>query len=68
MNFSEAPSIASSTRDEREQFVKDRYPCISDCDSCGICAIFHGKDAMLAYRDYIDGKREFLEISREYRR
>ena len=68
ISYDDAPSIAVSTRQERANFIRDRFPCISDCDACGICAVFHGKDAMLAYRDYIDGRREYIDIAREYRR
>ena len=68
MGFMSAPAIAESTRDERENYIRNRYPCISDCDACGICAVFRGKDPVVAYRDYIDGRREFMEIAHEYAR
>ena len=42
-----APAIAGSTRDERESYIRHRYPCISDCDACGICAVFRGKDPVV---------------------
>ena len=63
-----APAIAGSTRDERESYIRHRYPCISDCDAGGICAVFRGKDPVVVYKDYIDGNREFMEIAREYAR
>lgn len=62
-----APELRDSTREERENFIKDHYPCISDCDACGICAVFHGRDPLLVFRDYIDGKRGYMEILQEYR-
>lgn len=68
IHANDIPSIASSTQEERENFIRNKFPCISDCDACGICAVFHGKDAVLAYKDYIEGKREFVEVSRDYRK
>lgn len=68
MESMKAPAIEESTRDERESYIRHRYPCISDCDACGICAAFRGKDPMVVYRDYIGGRREFIEIAREYAR
>jgi hypothetical protein len=34
---------------------------------CGLCAAFHGKDPEIAYSDYIDGKRDYLDVSMDYR-
>ena len=33
-----APSIEESTRSDRLWYIKDRFPCIADCDQCGFCA------------------------------
>ena len=63
-----APSIDQSTPDERRLYIKQRFPCIADCDSCGICVVFHGLDPEEAYRDYIMGSRTFSEVSDDYRR
>ena len=57
------PEIIESTVDERREYIKKRYPCISDCDMCGLCTVFWGKDPELAYRDYIEGNRSFNEVS-----
>ena len=62
-----APEIGNSTSEERREYIKERYPCISDCDMCGLCKVFHGKDAETAYKDYIDGKKSFLEVSAYYK-
>ena len=62
------PEISESTVDERRDYVKMRYPCISDCDMCGLCRVFHGQDPELAYRDYIEGKASFVEVSGRYGR
>ncbi len=61
------PEITESTTDERREYIKKRYPCISDCDMCGLCTVFLGKDPELAYRDYIEGNRTFEAVSEDYR-
>ena len=61
------PEITDSTIEERRDYIKNRFPCIADCDMCGLCKVFHGKDAETAYADYIQGKRSFMEVSRDFR-
>jgi hypothetical protein len=63
----DAPDITNSTEEERREFIKRRFPCIADCDSCGLCQVFHGKDAQTAYDDYIVGVRSFMDVSADYR-
>ncbi len=63
----DAPMIDGSTEEERRDFIKKRFPCIADCDMCGLCAVFRGKDAETAYDDYIKGKRSFMDVSEEYK-
>ena len=63
----EAPDIGNSTIEERRIYVKEYFPCIADCDMCGLCKVFHGKDPEVAYDDYIKGKRTFKEVSEDYR-
>lgn len=62
-----APEIKDSTEEERRRYINDTFQCIADCDMCGLCAAFHGKDPELAYDDYISGKREYMEVSADYR-
>lgn len=62
-----APEKETSTEKERRAFIKERYKCISDCDMCGMCNFFHGKDPELAFSDYISGERSFLEVMSDYR-
>ena len=62
-----APGIDESTIEERREYIKNRYPCISDCDMCGLCKVFHGKDPENAYVDYINGKRSFMDVSADYK-
>ena len=62
-----APEIKTSTADERRAYIKGRFPCIADCDMCGLCKVFRGKDAETAYADYINGDRSFAEVSADYK-
>lgn len=61
------PKIDESTEEERRQFIRNTFKCIADCDMCGLCTIFRGKDSEVAYSDYIKGKRDYLEVSQDYR-
>lgn len=63
----EAPDIGRSTVEERRIYIKDRFPCIADCDMCGLCKVFRGKDPEVAYEDYIRGEKTFEEVSEYYR-
>ena len=62
-----APDIDKSSVEERREYIKTRFPCIADCDMCGLCTVFHGKDAELAYEDYIYGKRKYEDVSSDYK-
>ena len=62
-----APLIELSSEEERRAFIKNKYPCIADCDMCGLCKFFHGKDPENAYHDYIMGIRTFAEVSDDYK-
>ena len=62
-----APDIKNSSEEERRKFIKNKFPCIADCDMCGLCKVFRGKDAEAAYNDYILGKRSFEEVSQDYK-
>ena len=52
------PEISDSTKEERAEYIRKKFVCISDCDMCGLCVVFHGKNPEIAYADYIDGKRD----------
>lgn len=43
------PEIGNSTEEERRQYIKNTFRCIADCDMCGLCTVFHGKDPEDAY-------------------
>ena len=62
-----APEITESTKEEREEYIGNLYRCIADCDSCGICKVFHGKEPMIAFEDYIMGNRSYQDICMDYR-
>ena len=62
-----APDLKSSTIEERRQDIKNTFKCIADCDMCGLCTVFRGKDPELAYEDYIKGKRDFMAVSQDYK-
>lgn len=34
---------------------------------CGLYVVFRGKDPELAYEDYINGKRNFMDVSADYK-
>lgn len=62
-----APAIKESTEEERRQYIRRTFKCIADCDMCGLCTVFRGKDPEVAYDDYIYGRREYVEVSKDYR-
>lgn len=62
-----APTIENSTREERLAYVRHRYPCIADCDQCGLCKLFHGQDAEHALAAYIDGEASLAQVLMGYR-
>lgn len=62
-----APSIETSSPQERRQFIKEEFPCLNNCRLCGLCAIFHNRDAEDVYADYISGTRTFEEITEEFK-
>ena len=63
-----APEIKNSTVEERREFIKKKYPCIADCDMCGLCKVFRGRDAEHAFEDYRAGERSFMDVSADYKR
>mgnify|MGYP007056210403 CR=1 FL=1 len=56
-----APDIMNSTAEERRNYIKNRFPCIADCDMCGICKMqkLHMK-LIFVERDPL---RKFLRIT-----
>ena len=62
------PAINASSREERMDYIIHEFRCLADCDNCGHCQFLHGRNALDVYRDYVDGKREFMEVTLEWRR
>ena len=60
-------SVLCLVFDKVDWFHTMGFPCIADCDMCGLCKVFHGKDAEAAFSDYIDGKRGFMDVFADYR-
>jgi len=63
----DAPEIASSTREERLEFIREEFKCLDNCRLCGKCYFLRGREAEDLYADYIDGLRGFREITIEHR-
>ena len=62
-----APTIDSSTVDERREYVAHQWRCLHNCEMCGKCAILRGKEAEIIYADYIDGRRSYMDVTLEIR-
>ena len=61
------PSIESSTRGERLDYVLNEWKCLHNCDMCGKCHILKGRSETELYADYINGKRAYKDITLEIR-
>lgn len=61
------PEIKGSTRDERREFVVNEWRCKHSCEMCCNCAILRGRDAEILYADYIEGQRDYMDITFELR-
>ena len=61
------PELKTSSREEREAFIKTTYACKADCDACGICVMFHNKDPLIVLKEYIAGMKTYDEILSLYR-
>ena len=59
-----APKLAFSNRDERIEFIRERYCCKAPaCGGCGSCHMPNGLSAMDTFKDYIEGKKEYATIA-----
>lgn len=61
------PGITNSTREERLAFVQEQWQCLNHCPSCGKCRVLKGADAENLYAEYIEGRREYMDITKEIR-
>ena len=57
------PKIENSTAEERRAYVLEAWKCLNDCEACGKCRILRGRDPETMYADYINGNREYIEIT-----
>ena len=58
--------IKDTTKEEREQIIRQSMDCGSGCENCSSCWLGGGNPFEM-YQDYIDGKREIAEINAEYK-
>ena len=61
------PKIENSTKEERQAYVLEVWKCLHCCDECGKCGILKGRDAEILYADYIEGRRNYMDITMEIR-
>ena len=59
-----AMDSSSSYASSGERIKNSRF---FDILRSGVCTVFHGKDPEVAYVDYISGKRDYLDVSKDYR-
>ncbi|MDD7759201.1 MAG: hypothetical protein PT955_00135 [Bacteroidales bacterium] len=62
-----APLIESSTREERLAYVVNAWKCLHNCNLCGKCNVLKGRSEEVLYADYIDVKRQYMDITLEIR-
>ncbi len=61
------PKIKESTKEERRAYILEAWKCLNDCEACGKCRILRGRDVETLYADYINGLREYIDITLEIR-
>lgn len=57
--------IKDTTREEREQIIRQSLDCGGGCENCSSCWLGGGNPFDM-YQDYIDGKKEIAQINAEY--
>ena len=58
--------IKDTTREQREQIIRQSMDCGGGCENCSSCWLGGGSPLDM-YLDYIEGRREIAEINAEYR-
>jgi hypothetical protein len=56
--------IKDTTKEEREQLVRESLGCGAGCKVCTACSLGSGLSEM--YQAYIEGTKEIAEINAEY--
>ena len=59
--------IKDTTKEEREQIIKQSLDCGGGCENCSSCWLGGGNPYDM-YQEYIDGKKEIAQINAEYNR
>ncbi len=60
--------IRNTTREEREQIVRDSLACDEGgCEHCSACGLYGVGDPLDMYRPYVDGQKEIDEVNQEFR-
>lgn len=62
-----APDIASSTKQERLEFIKEEFKCLGNCPMCGKCSFLREREAEDLYKEYVEGLKSFRDITIEHR-
>ena len=62
------PDIETSTREERQAYVREKWECMYNCELCGKCHILKERDAETLYADYKKKKRSYMDITLEIRK
>jgi len=57
--------IKDTTKEEREQIIRQSLDCGGGCENCSSCWLGGGSPWDI-YQDYIDGKLEIREINERY--
>ncbi len=57
--------IKDTTKEEREQLIRQSLDCGGGCENCSSCWLGGGSPWDI-YQDYIDGKLEIREINERY--
>lgn len=53
------PEIEHSTKEERRNYIAETFRCRNNCELCGICQVYGGKEPLIVYENYIEGTEEF---------
>lgn len=60
--------IKNTTREQREQIVKNALSCgAGSCEECHACGAYGAGDPFEMYLPYIEGKKELSEITMEFK-
>ncbi len=58
--------IKDTTKEEREQIIRESLDCGGGCENCSGCWLGGGAPWDI-YQDYIDGKKEIRDINMAFR-